>query len=431
VGFLLSLKLLTPALNFFDTIRNSSRKQKAITLATGLVALVYIAIEAQDRDDFWIYISGSRDLFLGKNIYTEIYNEWYHYLYSVFFAILLYPLTLLPFYVAKLLWLALNLFFTWRIFAILFSCFNRQEAGTRAWKWFTLLSVLFCVRFINDNFHYGQVTLLLLYLCLQGADLIFRGRDLPGTALVALGINIKLMPLVLLPYFLYRGKLRASAWIAGLTVCMFILPSAVIGHGRNMFLLDTWWSMMNPGNTEHILDTYDRGFHGLSTLFAVYLHDVTPDPNGYGTRINIMNLDVERLNLLLNGVRLLLIGLTLFFLRARPFRVPGKKERLFEMSYVLALVPLIFPHQQFYAFVFQLPAVMCILSHLFTASLSPAARAGWSIALGLVFLCFNLQLLLGEFTPFYEHFKLVTFGGLAVLVLLWLTRRAFPWHEKI
>lgn len=419
-------------------IHSIPEKYRPFTVGFFILFLtVFISVEALDTDDYWIYISGARDLFLGKNIYAEKYNEWYHYLYSVFFAIVLYPLSVIPYYPSKIIWLLMNLFFTWRIFVILLSYFDLEGLQPKPRKWFLIICVLFCIRFINDNFHCGQVTMFLLYLSLQGLELIYNKRVVWGALMIAFGINIKLMPVVLVPYLLYRKQFSASFLIIFFCSVMWLIPSLVIGHERHVMLLGSWWQLMNPNNTEHIIDTVDRGFHGLSTFFAVYLYDVTPNAYGYGTRINIASLTVEELKMTINAARVILVGCTLFFLHTLPFRnANGKLHRLYEVSYILAIIPLIFPHQQFYAYLLQLPAAICILWYLFNCyrSFGKWKRLVWTSMLSGIFLCFNLQLLLGEFTKFYEHFKLITFGGLAMLVLLYLSgpffRTALPSPEK-
>jgi hypothetical protein len=383
--------------------------------------LVYIGIEAQDRDDYFIYISGARDLFKGDNIYTNIYNSWYHYLYSVFFAILLYPLSLLPFYLSKLIWLCASVYFLYRIFILVFSYFDLSSFTAKNKNLFILFSSLFCIRFINDNFHCGQITIFMLYLCLQGLALIENKKIVWGALLIALGINIKIMPIVLLPYLLYRKKSGAAALIVLFSISFIFIPSLFIGHARNMDLLKTWWGMMNPQNSEHILDVYERSFHSLSTFFATYFADTKPDPYGYGTKINIASLGVEKLGWLINGARLALMAGTLFFLRTLPFKnVTGNLHRLWEVSYLLAVVPLIFPHQHHYSFVFFLPATTYVLYYLFSSreAISKNRFNFIFISMLLVFICFNLQLLIGAFRPFLEHFKVITFGAIYFLFIL-------------
>jgi hypothetical protein len=38
--------------------------------------------------------------------------------------------------------------------------------------------------------------------------------------------------------------------------------------------------------------------------------------------------------------------------------------------------------------------------------------------LGIIYLSFNLKVLLGEFNPYYEHFKILTYGALLLVGLL-------------
>jgi hypothetical protein len=41
-----------------------------------------------------------------------------------------------------------------------------------------------------------------------------------------------------------------------------------------------------------------------------------------------------------------------------------------------------------------------------------------AIFLALVYICGNLKILLGEFNRYYEHYKILTYGSLVLLVLL-------------
>jgi hypothetical protein len=85
----------------------------------GLVILIIILFEARGKGDFNIFISASKDLLLGKNIYQIQYNEWYHYYYDILFALILSPFTYLSLYIVKFIWLLLNVFFVYRIWKIL------------------------------------------------------------------------------------------------------------------------------------------------------------------------------------------------------------------------------------------------------------------------------------------------------------------------
>src|SRR4051812_22609188 len=94
-------------------------KDKWLYYLLGSLVLAVVLIEAKGEGDFTIFLAASRDLWISKNVYTTLYNEWYHYYYGIFFAILITPLSFLPLYFAKLIWLLLNVFFLYRIWKIL------------------------------------------------------------------------------------------------------------------------------------------------------------------------------------------------------------------------------------------------------------------------------------------------------------------------
>jgi len=62
-----------------------------------LVALsIFLIIEAFRQCDFNIFFSAGKDILIGENLYTKIYQGWLHYYYSPFFALLLSPFTFFP-----------------------------------------------------------------------------------------------------------------------------------------------------------------------------------------------------------------------------------------------------------------------------------------------------------------------------------------------
>ena len=156
----------------------------------GLVILIIILFEARGKGDFNIFISASRDLLLGKNIYQIQYNEWYHYYYDILFVIVLAPFTYLPLYFIKLIWLILNVFFVYRIWKILMDYLPVSKLRKNIKMLFITLSFIFILSFLRDNFHLAQVTIFILYLTLEGLFLIFNNRKIAGSILIALGINL-------------------------------------------------------------------------------------------------------------------------------------------------------------------------------------------------------------------------------------------------
>ncbi len=390
-------------------------------LIGGILVLAYLFIMAQRQGDLFIYELGSKDIFAGKDAYAIHYVDGFHYYYSTLFAILIYPLTFLPIYIGNLIWLVLNAFFLYRIIVLVSRYFNLTILTPKQKLLFFILTFLFGLRFTLSNFHNQQITICILYLILEGLQLIFSGKKLTGALLIALGINIKLLPIVLLPYLLYRRKFTASFLIIIFYIILLFLPGFVIGFAQNNMLISSWWNLINPVNTIHNLDVDERSFHSLSTLLATLLVENVPDKFALHIRRNIMNISYEHLVLVLNITRLILVSFSLYFLRTKPFTAKvSTMQRFVEISYLLLLVPLIFPHQQDYAFLFIMPAVTCVIYALITEQNTMSVFKFITIlALTVLsYLLCNLNLLFGQYREYYDHFKIMTYGALLVVPLL-------------
>ncbi len=398
--------------------------KKYIAIGAASVALaIYVFFEAQGRGDLFIFLSASTDLFENENIFKNTYLDGYHYFYSVFFAILLKPFTFLPMWACNALWLCANLFFVFRIFTLIKNLLPLHDFTKNELMALRIGGFLFSLRFIHENLHCLQITILILYLTLQGMQLVFSNKPKPfwGALLIAFGINIKLLPLVLVPYLFYRGFFRAGFAIIGIYIGMLILPAVFIGWEQNQLLLSTWADLINPLRSNHVLDAEERSFHGLSTLFSTLLVQNPGDTHALLIKRNIADVSLDQLKLILNTARCLLILFTLYFLRTLPFKSQvGLKHRFWELSYILLLIPLIFPHQQHYGFLFICPAfIFCLYYFIQNRKTLSKGKYYFMMSSGiLVYLLCNLKLLLGNYNEYYEHFKILTYGTLLLLILL-------------
>lgn len=397
--------------------------------AGGLIVLLIILIEARGKGDFSIFISASEDLLSHKNIYGIQYNEWYHYYYDVVFALILVPFSFLPLYLVKVMWLALNVFFLYRIWKIITHWLPLKELPKNSVMIFTLLSFLFASRFILSNIHLSQVTIMILYFTLEGIYLIEKERKISGSILLAAGITIKLLPVVIIPYLLYRKEFKSVVYILIFIIALFILPAAFIGFEYNTFLLSERWQLINPMNIEHISDTSERSFHSLTTLLSTLLMNNTGDMYALPLKRNIADIPVDSLKIIINVTRALFILFTLYFLRTKPFKNKVSKiQRLYELSYVCILIPLIFPHQQHYAYMFIFPATTYLLYYLIVNYFNKNAgtvirsfktkRTLLISGLALVYLSTNSHLILGEYSKYYDHYKTLTYGVLLLIIIL-------------
>lgn len=386
----------------------------------GAAVLIYILIESRGEGDLTIFLKASRDLADGKNMYLIMYNEWFRYYYDVLFALLLFPLTFLPFYFAKLTWLVLNVFFVFRIWKIISHWLPLNQWSEKTKIIFTLLSFLFVMRFLRDNFHVAQVTIFILYLTLEGLYHIGKNKKIAGSAFLALGITIKILPVVFIPYLFYRKEWKAALYTIAFVAVFLLLPALFIGYHFNNELLTERWNLVNPSSQQHILDTSERSFHSLTTLLATLLVENSGDMHALPLKRNIADVPLEQLGWIINIARGILILLTLYFLRTLPFKnVFSPLQRLYEVSYICLIIPLIFPHQQHYAFFFIFPAAAYLLFYLISMEKKNTLLL---IFLALIYLATNGSILLGAFNKYYEHYKILTYGALLMIILLAVCR---------
>jgi hypothetical protein len=119
---------------------------------------------------------------------------------------------------------------------------------------------------------------------------------------------------------------------------------------------------------------------------------------------------------------------TLYFLHTKPFTSGVSKiQKLYEISYICLIIPLIFPHQQHYAFFFIFPATTYLIYYMlwvyFSSNISESQyymhHKILFVTIMIVAYCLtNSHLILGQFTDYYDHFKTLTYGILIILGLL-------------
>ncbi|MBL0310563.1 MAG: DUF2029 domain-containing protein [Bacteroidetes bacterium] len=381
----------------------------------------YLIIKAFSRGEFNTYIGAAEQLRLGNSCY----HVWLHYQgignsqygYSPLFATLLIPFSYSPVWVPALLFLLADVWMLFHIFKLLLNWLDIYDDSVQ--KKVVLLTIVFSLRMILHNFEMVQMNILLLWVTLQGLQyLFFENKISRGAFLLALGINFKILPLVFIPYLIFRKQLTAVLITLIFTGITFLLPAFVWGYSFNFQLHQEWLSVINP-----FLDKYNTGqnvesyrIHGLAALFSAYFSKAESG----SFQLLLYPLNSEMLSLLTNAVRLLLIVLTLFFLRQRPFNPQNSSKHFFiEVSYLLLITPLIFPQQNKWAFVYSIPAYLVI----FYAFLSKSWKEYPVIMLSLI-IVFALTTLttdgiIGKRLNYYtESLKLVTIGTILIIPIL-------------
>jgi hypothetical protein len=135
---------------------------------------------------------------------------------------------------------------------------------------------------------------------------------------------------------------------------------------------------------------------------------------------NITVLPYQKVVFWLTISQLFFITLTLFFLKTRPFIAILDKKRLFyEVSYLMLIIPLIFPHQQKYAFVMLLPAVAFIWFEVLKQKEEGIILKNIIALMVVVWLLTTATTdgIIGrELYEYGQYFKLITWGTILLIV---------------
>jgi hypothetical protein len=390
-----------------------------------VLAIFYAYRCANNGHDFEVFVYAGGKLIHGQNIYKPPFVQNLQYYYSPLFALLLAPFSSLPIIVPQILWIFLSYFLLYRIWILCAEYFDTSTfTNQQKLVWF-IISLLLSIRFILIDIGYVQMTTFLLCATLQSMKWIKDGRYISGAALLALAINIKLLPLAFVFYLLYRSNYKAAFLTVLFYVLYLFIPAIYLGWDKNMSLIHEWFAIINPANKEWTIEAED-GPSSLVALIPVYITKTT----GVLTfKRNFLDLSFSQVSLILNVIRLAFVLLTLAFLRTFPFKTIKNQLRVFwEMSYLFIVIPLIYPHQQQYAFVYIIPAFI-YLSWYFVLNWGAIRdRLNFLSWIALAIVGFNFTALIGRdiITSYlFEvllYLRILPIAVIMLIPILWLCR---------
>ncbi len=326
---------------------------RATLLVVAAVCLIAGIKAFSKSTDIQVYLHAAGQFAGGQDIYSN--NPHNRYLYSPLFAMLLQPLAEAGSSWAGFLWLIVNILAGVRVWMLLQQLVAPWLPAPGRARWLLGAGVaLLALESVNQNLNLGQITLLIFWLTVEGCLLVLRGRPVPGAALLALGINIKIIPVLALAYLLCR-----RAWMgAGLSVAFFVayllLPAAQIGWTRNVELHERWLTSINPGQTEYVVEQ-DKGCQSLTCTLSAYLLDpASPENRGYHPAW--AHLTTETLLPVLRAAQVALILVLLIPIVQHRGRERDGMQTFREIACLLAVSLLVFPHQMAYAWLYAVPA---------------------------------------------------------------------------
>lgn len=379
-----------------------------------------------------LFLGASQLLYHQINIYNHpipiIKDISQEYSYSPFFALLLIPVSFFNGNVMEYLWLLLNVFFIYRCIKILSVQLNSTRLTELQKELIVIFTYGFSFRFILYNFGEAQMTIFLLYVCLEGFNWFQNKKWIAGSLLLALGVSIKILPVILIPYLIYRSYYKESIGTVLFIALFFIAPYIFFNGDYVSGLYHSWWNVINPTNTTFVSNenSEHEGVQRLSGLCAALF---TNETQRYNITRNICEMNASELNWATTILRLVFVAITLLFIKSFPFRKRSNGIQMnWELSYLLLITPLIFPHQQKYAFVLIAPAVAFIIRYLMLNWKNKNEVMKVRIIFSFLLASFILTTLTTDgiigrhLSDVANYFKLISYGTIILIIPLYLSK---------
>jgi hypothetical protein len=115
----------------------------------------------------------------------------------------------------------------------------------RRWWWLRILPLLVCAGSLGTDLSRGQVDVLMLAAIAYGIYLAATGWDLKAGFWLSLPATVKLFPVLLIIYPIWRRRWRMIAGVvAGLVLALAVLPVVALGPARTSELYRVWFQVL-------------------------------------------------------------------------------------------------------------------------------------------------------------------------------------------
>ena len=264
--------------------------------------------------DYPLWFWAGQQVLGGRDLYPSNPDATFDFIYPPLSAVLL----AIPSFFGKIpLYLCLSLLniVAWWMTAQFANAMT--GSGRTPGPWLFALPGFVTVTFVFDMFDLGQPNLVLLALMLYGFWLLRDDRGWMAGCMFALATAIKVFPVAVLPYLVWRRQWAAAAsMLVFIGVFLFVLPAPFRGFERNAHELKTWYQGMVGTSSEKGFGQRDeQNWSWVNQSIIAMTHRLTrpinynqEDPAKPVRAINVVNLDFKTANLLVLAISLL-IGL--------------------------------------------------------------------------------------------------------------------------
>jgi hypothetical protein len=335
--------------------------------------------------DYGLWYWAGQQVLQGGPLYPDDIHEYFEFIYPPLPAILL----AIPSWFGKVALYTvlsiLNIVAWW--YTGMFS--NAMTgSGHRPGPWLEALPAFVTVTFVFDMFDLGQPNLVLLAMMLYGFWSLQHQRSWLAGLMFALATAIKVFPIAVLPYLVWRRKWGAAvATIAFTGMLLYVVPAPIRGFERNAAELKTWYQGMVGSSSEKGFGQRDEQNWSWvnQSLIAVTHRLVRPinynqeDANKPPRTMNVIDVDYRTANWIVLVLSALL-GLAFVAIMPRQGRRTARSDAE-ELGILFCLMTVASPLARQYYFMW-LFFPMTVLMHRAAFDERANVRLGTWLALG-------------------------------------------------
>jgi hypothetical protein len=379
-----------------------------IVLLIALVIFLSVFFENSfhKMNDFKVTHRAASRLLNGENLYNWE-DGHYVYKYSPFFALLVAPFGLIPFSHARFLWMALmcaSLFGVVRMGKYLIM--GRRSPP----RFFYFLSLLLIAKFLLREIELGQTDFVQLLFILALFVFLEKGKEFWGGLFLALSVIIKLTPLIVVPYLIYKKRFRALMWSFILIFAFFFFPSLIYGFHGNLSLLRNWYQFLSLSSPPLIANDMNQSIFGM-----FYRLLTASDYN-----VNFLNLDPNNVNAL---IYVIIIGsyicLLLFSQLSRKTKTSFlHAQEAIEYSFLLIFIALFSPLGWIQNFSSLVLASMVLVYYTFKTGFRDKAVNFLLISSFVLGSAINYEIVGRRLNDLALYYSLITIGAILIVAAL-------------
>jgi Glycosyltransferase family 87 len=327
--------------------------------------------------DYPLWFWAGQQVLQGKDLYPSDPRAYFDFIYPPLPAVLL----AIPSWFGRIpLYICLSLLnaAAWWITALT----SNAMTGSRktANPWLFAAPGFATITFVFDMFDLGQPNLVLLAMMMYGFWLLQHERPWMAGSMFALATAIKVFPVAVLPYLVWRRHWTAVAgMVVFLGLFLFVVPAPVRGFDHNVTELKTWYRGMVGSSSEKGFGQRDeQNWSWVNQSIIAVTHRLTrpvnynqDDPSKPPRTMNIVDISFQSANWVVIGISIA-IGLGYLAVMPPAARRTARSDAE-ELGILFCLMTVASPLARQYYFIW-LFFPMTILFHRAAYDPRPAVR---------------------------------------------------------